>query len=148
MRTNTVGMNWLIPLLGVVLLGGGYAAARSYLRFEQMISADGQLIATLDRIDEAHSLLLIQRQLQGGGCPEAVHYVDGCLSASVATLECELTSPDERTRAILRLFLERMGRVRSENSPMAARLPAGPGIPELAAQQTLAQGLVHSSPGR
>jgi hypothetical protein len=147
MKTSTVRMNWLIPLLGVVLLGGGFAGARSYLGFEQQIGTDLEFQATIDRIGEACDLLQVQRQFHNGGCPEAARRLDECLSASVVTLNRELASPDEQTQVMLNVFFEFMARHQSQRSPAAASLHAAPRVTELGAQKIVAQTLASASLG-
>jgi len=123
-------MNWLIPVLGIVLVGGGYAARSTYLGFQQSIEANAQFAETMDRVDEACSLLRIQTQFQGGGCPEAARRVDESLATSVATLDRELASSDEQTRCLVNAFFEYRARHQAQNPPTAAILPARRGVSE------------------
>lgn len=146
-KTNTVRMNWLILLLGIVLVSGGYAARRSYLGFERRIAANQQFTETAGRVSEACALLRIGTQLQGGGCPGAAQRLEEHLSASVASLQDELASADERTREMIEDFFKHMARMQSQNPPMAVSLPTDPSVTELAAQKTLAQTVVAASPG-
>jgi hypothetical protein len=148
MKTNAVRMNWLIPVLGIVLVGGGYAARSTYLGFQQTIDADAEFAETVDRVDEACSLLRIQTQFQGGGCPEAARRVDESLAATVATLDQERASPaNEQTRSMLNAFFEYMAHHQAQNPPMAAILPAQRGVTEMGDQRLLAQALAAAAPG-
>ena len=148
MITNTFRMNWLIPLLGIVLVGGGYSASRSYLGLQQKIDAAVQFQATLEHIEDTCSLLQMQAQLQSGGCAGSAPGLDERLSGSVANLDRELASPDEQTRDTLRIFFDFMARHQSQNSPKAARLSADPSVTEMAAQKILAQALAVASLGK
>lgn len=148
MKTNTVRMNSLIPLLGIVLVGGGLAAGRSYLGFEQQIGTGLQFIETLDRIDEAARLLRIQTQVQKGGCAGSVPSLDESLSESLVTLDRELASPDERARVMVKVLFDYMARRQSQNSPMAASLPVVLSVTELGARKLVAQSLASASPGK
>jgi len=124
-------MNWLIPVLGIVLVGGGYAARSTYLGFQESIDANAQFAETIDRVDEACRLLRIQRQFQGGACPEAASRVDDSLDATVATLHHELESPaTEQTRIMLNIFFDHLAHHQAQNHAMAASLPAQRGVAE------------------
>jgi hypothetical protein len=147
MKTNTVRMNWLIPLLGVVLVVGGLTAGRSYLGFQQTIDTHLQFQATLQQVDEACRLLQIQTQVQKGGCAGSVPSLDESLSGSLVTLDRELASPNERTRDVVNVFFEFMARHQSQRSPAAASLPAAPRVTELGAQKIVAQTLASASLG-
>jgi hypothetical protein len=120
-------MNWTIPLLGAVLAGGSYTAAKTYLGYEQTIDSALAFHATLDRTEEAWRLLRIQTQLQDVGGTESATSLNGCLSDSVASLDRELVSPDEQTRYVVQGFFEYMARRQSQNPSLAASMPANPG---------------------
>lgn len=140
-------MNWMIPLLGIVLVGGLYAAARSYLGFQRQIDAGVEFEAAAERIFDALSLMQVQRGLQSGGCPEAARSLDNYLSDSIAALDGQLASADERTRSLIRAFFDAKG-LRSQNSPIAAGLAVGRSDTELAAQTIFAQGLAGAAPAK
>lgn len=141
-----VKVNWLIPLLGVVLVGGGYKAARSFVGFNQTLVEESRFEETIDRMLENERLFLIQAQFQSGGCPNAAGCVAEGLSESVTLLESELASPEERTRTVVARFLEHLAHMRSQHVRIAASLPAG--FDGSAAQETLAQAVIGSSVGK
>ena len=141
-------IGWLIPLLGVVLVGGSYTAAKSYLGFEQTTDTGLEFSATLDRIHDACDLLRVQSQLQGGACPAAARRLDESLSISVKALDRELASSDQRTRAMLGVFFDYMARRQAQNPPMAASLPEAPSVAGMGTRNILTQTLASASHGK
>ena len=146
---DMVRMNWLIVLLGIALLGGGYAAARSYAGFKKEIRAAVKCQAIVDRLLQRGYLIQAAMQLQEcAGATVAVRNWDALLSDSTVKINRELASADVRTRVMARAVLEHMARWEPQSSPIAYGLPAGRSDTEIATQEILAQALADASPGR
>ena len=52
MKTRTFKIDWLIPVLGIALVGGGYFTVKSYLGLQEQIRSGEQFAATVDRLWE------------------------------------------------------------------------------------------------
>jgi uncharacterized protein YecA (UPF0149 family) len=124
MNRKSFRMNWLIPMLGIVLVGGGYAAARSYKGLDQAMNNELQFASTAERVREGVRLLQIQTQLAKGSCPGRARQVDESLSFCVEALDLELASADARTQGFITSFFEHMAHVQSQLAPTAVSFPA------------------------
>jgi hypothetical protein len=147
MNIKSVRTSWLIPVLGIVCVGSGYEAVRSYQGYDVAMGQELQFQATTERISEALRLLHIQARLEKASCPGASRQVDESLSFCVAELGRDLGTSDERTRGIITGFLEHMGRMQSQ-PPMASILPAKDSEAETGrAEELLAQARDRASVG-
>ncbi len=151
MKTNVFKVDWLIPVLGLALVGGGYALTKSYLGLQAEIRAEEQLMATIDRLAEDCRLTQVLLQAQDTGCAVAAQSLDELLSANIAAVSSDLASAEPQAQAQAQAMAEacfkHIARRRSQNSPMAANLPAGRGDLPLAAPSVPGQTLASASPG-
>jgi hypothetical protein len=147
MKTNVFKVDWLIPVLGLALVGGGYALTKSYLGLQAEIRAEEQLMVTINRLAEDCRLTQVLLEAQDTGCTVTARSLDELLSANIAAVSSELTSADPQAQAIAEACFKHIARRRSQNSPMAANLPAGRGDLPLAAPRVPEQTLASASPG-
>ena len=148
MKTRTFRIDWLIPVLGIALVGGGYFAVKSYLGFQEQIRSQEELAATVDRFRVQCGLSGIMVQAQSGGCASTARSLDELLSANLATDIDRLASADTDTRALVEVVTRFINRRRSESSPMAGDVPAGGSDHEVAGQRILTQTLANAFPGK
>ena len=148
MKTNILRINWLIPALGIALVGGGYPLAKSYLELNEEIRSGSQSGAIVDCLLEDYNLNRVLMQLQNGGCAIPARRLEELLSADIATVNSQLASVDPRTQSIAEACFDLMARQRSQNSPVGAGLPAGSSGREIAAQGILIQAMASESPGK
>jgi hypothetical protein len=147
MKTRTFGADWLIPLLGIVLVGGSYFSVKSYLGFAEQLDFEERFEATMDRLWEDCDLSRILVQAQASGCATTARSLDELLSANVATHSARLTSADPDTRGLVEAYTGFIDRRRSESTPMAGDARAGRSDRGVAGRRLLAQTLANASPG-
>jgi hypothetical protein len=148
MKANLLRTNWLIPVLGIALVGGGYPLAKSYLRFSEEIRAESQSGAIVDCLLEDYNLSRVLMQLQSGDCAAPARSLDELLSANIMTINSQLASVDPQTRAVAEACFDHMGRQRAQSLPLAAGLVKDGSSSEIAARGNLAQALASGSRGR
>jgi hypothetical protein len=148
MQTSTFKIDWLIPVLGIALVGGGYFPMKSYLGFQEELRSNDQLTVTLERLREDCDLSQILTQAQAGGCSVAARGLDEVLSANLATHSARLASSDADTRGLLEAVVSFIDRRRSESASMAADGLVGHSDREVAGQRNLTQTLASASTGR
>jgi hypothetical protein len=146
MKTNIYRIDWLIPVLGIALVGGAYCLTKSYLGLQEGIRSGQQYSATVDRLIEDCHLNRIVMQADDSGCAVTARSLDELLSANIATDNSQLASADTDTRAIVEVCFKYIARQRSQNSPVGADLPAGRSDREAAVQQILTQTLASARP--
>ena len=148
MKTRTLRIDWLIPVLGIALVGGGYLPMKSYLGFKEQIGSEEQFSATMDCLWEDCDLSQMLIQAQASGCATTARSLDELLSAKVATDSARLASADRDTRGLVEDFPRFIDRRRSESTRMAGDVPAGRSEREIAGQRVLTQTLASASPGK
>jgi hypothetical protein len=148
MKTNIYRIDWLIPVLGIALVGGGYFLTKSYLGLKEGMRSGEQCSATVDRLVEDLRLNQILMQAENGGCAETARSLDELLSANIADENSQLASADSDTRAMVAFCFKHIARQRSQNSPVGADLPAGRSDREAAAPKILTQTLASASPDK
>jgi hypothetical protein len=148
MKTRTFSKDWLIPVVGIVLVGGGYFPMKSYLGFQEQIRSGEQFAATVDRLWEDCDLTRLLMQAQESGCATTARSVDELLSAHLATDSPRVASDHPGIRALVEVFTTFIDRRRSASTPMAGAVPAGRSDREVAGQRILTQTLASTSPGK
>jgi len=148
MKTEVFRIDWLIPFLGIALLGVGYSLARSYLRFEQESRSSEQSMAICDRLREDCDLARMLVQAQNDGCTTTGRDLDELLAAGIVTVKAQTTSAEARTRRVAEACFDYLDRRRLANYPMGAGLPARHGTPQLAAQSVSPHTLATASPAK
>ena len=114
MKTTYLKMQWLAPLLGVAVVGGGLMATRTYFELEHKVRAHEALTATLERLYQDQKLSTALKSIHDGDVKGAAQRLDVLLCESILRLDDELTSADARTRmhvedAFRRIALARPG---------------------------------------
>jgi hypothetical protein len=147
MKTRTFRVDWLIPVLGIALVGGGYFPMKSYLGLQKQIRSGEEFMATVDRLWEDCDLSLIMAQAQYSGCAVAGRSMDELLRAHFAGDRLRFASADPHARAVVQIVSEFIDRRRSESPPMAGDGSAGGKDHEVAGQLILAETLGSVTPG-
>ena len=148
MKARTFGTDWLIPVLGIALVGGGYFPMKSYLGLQELILSAEQYSATVDRFREDCDLSQVLKQAHASGCATTARRLDELLSANLATYGARLASADPNTQGLAEAVTRYIDRRRSESNPTAGDIPAGRSEGEVAGQSTLMPTLASASPGR
>jgi hypothetical protein len=138
MKKNILSMNWLIPMLGVILIGGGYPLAKSYIGYEAEIRSQEQSAEIVDRLLETCQLNETLMQFHNVECAAPARGVQALLSANIEAINADLASVDPGIRTIAAACFERVGYLRSATSPLAAGLLADRSDGQIAAPTTLA----------
>jgi hypothetical protein len=147
MKANVFRVDWLIPVLGLALVGGGYALTKSYLGFKEEIRSEEQLVVIADHLLEDCRLSRILMQAQDSGCAATARSLDELLAANIVAVNSELTSAGTRGRALAEACFQHIARQRSQNSPAAADWPAGRSDRQLVAPVVFGQELASAYPG-
>jgi hypothetical protein len=147
MNTRTFRIDWLIPVLGIALVGGAYFPMKSYREYQEQIRYGEQSIATWDHLWEMVDLSQIMGQAQAGGCAMTALSLDGLLSASLWTESDQLPPADTNDRVLVEAVARFIDRRRPDSTPMAGGVRAGGSEREVAGQRILTQTLAGASPG-
>lgn len=147
MKARTFGADWLIPVLGIALVGGGYFPVKSYLGFQEQIRSGEQYSVTMDRFWEDCDLCQVLKQAHGSGCAATARRLDELLSANLATYSARLASANPNTHGLVEAVTRFIDRRRSESNPTAGAMPAGRSEGEVAGQNTSMSTLASASPG-
>jgi hypothetical protein len=144
MKTRVFRIDWLIPVLGIALVGGGYFPMKSYLGLQEQIRSWEQLEATMDRLLECCDLSRVMVQAQSGGCASTARSLYELVAANLATESAGLASADPDARAVVERVAEYIDRRRSESPPMAGDGSAAGSGYEVAGQRSLTQTLTQT----
>ena len=112
MKTICLKMQWLAPLLGVAVVGGGLMATRTYFELEHKVRAHEALTATVERLYQDHKVSTALRLIHDGDTAGAAQRLDVMLCEDVLRLNDELPAADERTRMYVEDTLRRIALVR------------------------------------
>jgi hypothetical protein len=137
MKTRTFRIEWLFPVLGIALVGGGYFPMKSYLRLQEQIRSGERVKATADRLLDTCAVSRVMVQAQSGGCASTARRLDELAAANLATESAGLTSADPEARALVELVAKYIDRRRSESPPAAGGESAGRSGYEVAGQRIL-----------
>ena len=141
MKTGTFRIDWLIPVLGIALVGGGYFPVKSYLGLQEQIRSCERFEATTDRLWEYCDLGRVMVQAQSGGCASTARSLYELVAANLATESAGLAPADSDTRVLVERVAEYIDRRRPESPPMAGDGSAGGSGYEVPGQRRLTQAL-------
>jgi hypothetical protein len=125
MKTRVFKADWLVPVLGIALVGAAYYPAKSYLAWKEEIRSAERLSGIVDHLREDCSLSRIAQGSQAAGCAATGQRLDELLSANIVALNAELGPADARARELAEACFNYMARQRSQSSPAAAHWPTG-----------------------
>jgi hypothetical protein len=134
MKTQSFKLNWLSPVLGIALVGSGYALARSYLGYEEEMRAQTQSGATVDRLLETCHLGRARAGFYNTECEVQAARLDELLAANVTSIKVELPSVDRQTQALAESCFKQLNGLQAQNSATATAL---------AANRSVSEGTVH-----
>jgi hypothetical protein len=148
MKNNTFKIRWLIPALGIALVGGGYGLTKTYLGYQEQIRSSEQLVVIVDHLVEGIHLNQILKQAQDTGCHEAAGSLDKLLAANIVAVNAELPSADAQARVLADVLFKHLAQQRSQNSPTGTAGAVGLSDRQLPAPGAVRQALASLSPGK
>jgi hypothetical protein len=116
MKTRYLKMNWLIPVLGIAVVGGGLVAGTIYLDLERQLHAEQAFTATLDRLFQDQQISAALKRIHDGEAEGAAQRLDMLLCGNILRTDAELASADARTRAYMQLTFRRIARLRPKTA--------------------------------
>jgi len=122
MKRNVFRVDWLIPVLGIVLVLGGYSLTKSYHGALEDIRLGQQFNAIIDRLTGDCRLSRVLSEAQAAGCAVTAQSLDELLATDMATLNAELQSAEPQARALAEACFEYIARRRHQNAPLASQL--------------------------
>ena len=134
MKTGYWKSDWLVPLVGIAVVGGSLMAATTYVNLEKRVSAGETLSATLDHLYQDQALSAALRTLRDGQVESAAQRVDLVVCQNILRLDSQVTSADPRTRAYIEDAFRRIAQLRPKIDPGAG----GYSEDQVAAEKVLA----------
>jgi hypothetical protein len=119
MNIKCIKLRWLIAVLTIAAIGGGYPAAQSYLETQSRIRSAQTANAVLDRLAQDQKLNTILKLLQTGAVEEATQRLNYLLCVNIVDVNSQLASVDDRGRAFAQNAFSRMAQCRPKPSPEA-----------------------------
>ena len=120
MKTIYFKVRWLLPVLGIALVGGGLAGATAYVSLQRRLQSAEALGVTLERLRLQQQLSLVLKSLHNGELNAAAQRLDVMLCDSVLLVNSELASADDSRRACVQDAFARVARLRPRNSDALA----------------------------
>jgi hypothetical protein len=116
MKTALAKREWVIPLLGIVLVVGTWMAATSYCDLEQRAHDAEALGTTLGRLYQDHQLSVALKDIRAGDLKEASRRMDAILCSDILRIDEELPSADPRARGFIEDAFRKMAAVRPKTA--------------------------------
>jgi len=148
MRTQYSKLNWLSPVLGIALVGGGYVLARSYAGYDEQIRSQTQSGATVDRLLETCHLGRARAGFYNTECAAQADRLDELLSADVAGIKADLPAVDPQTQALAESCFKHLNRLQAQRSSKPAGLAGDRSESQLTPQPILAWAPADNSSGK
>ena len=142
MKTKYLKMNWLILLVGMVLVAAGFAAGTTYLDLARKIHSDEVFSATLDRIYQSQRLSAVLKTLHDGDVATAAQRLDLLLCDNILIINSELASADDLKRAYVKDAFRKIARLRPTNAGTTAGATQELNNDQIEAEKILAQACV------
>jgi hypothetical protein len=139
MKANTLRIKWLSPILGIVLVGGGFSLTKAYLDWNELTRSQEQFVQRCDALSEALILNRVQLRAQATPCAETARSLDELLAARITNIRSELTSADAEHRLLAQSCFDHIARQRSKHPGGEASLPSTLANRHLAAPTLLSQ---------
>jgi len=127
MRTRTFRISWLVAVLGIALVCGGYFAVKSYLGYTEQIASGARFDATLDRCFETVHLGGLLGKAQGSRCMDTARGLDDLLSTRLAAEWARVESAGRDAQTLMEAMAKFIDRRRSEGPPLAGNMPGNDG---------------------
>jgi hypothetical protein len=119
MKTQYLKMNWLIPVLGMVVVADSLVAGSTYLKLERRINSEEALTATLDRLYQDQRISSVLKSMHNGELDGelelAMQRLDLLLCGSILKTDAEMDSADVRTRIFAEDAFRRIALLRPMN---------------------------------
>lgn len=137
MRTRTFRISWLVAVLGIALVCGGYLAVKSYLGYTEQIASGARFDATLDRCFETVHLGGLLGKAQDSRCMDTARGLDELLSTRLAAEWARVESAGKDAQTLIEAMAQFIDRRRPESPPVARDLPGNGGGYQAAWQLTV-----------
>jgi hypothetical protein len=125
MNVRCFRIDWLIPVLGIVIVVGFVVVAVTYRGLEGQADEETAFTPVLDRLCRDHGLSLVLRMMHEGSFDEAAERLDLLLCWDVMRADVEMARADARTRAWGEDILRMIARLRPK---MERKTGAGPAL--------------------
>jgi len=145
MKTKYRGIDWLILLLGMGVVAGGFAAATTYLGLERKIHSGEVCAVILDRLYQDQKLSAALKTLHDGDAATAAQRLDLLLCDNILRIHSELASADDRTRAYVKDEFARIARLRPRNSDIPVGAKPERSDDQAEAEKILAQACIETA---
>jgi hypothetical protein len=120
MKTRYFKGRWIMPALGIGLVGGSLAWAAAYVNLERRLQSAEALSVTLERLHLQRQLSLALKSLHEGDVDAAAQRVDLVLCDSVLVVKSDLATADDARWACVQDAFARVARLRPRNSDTLA----------------------------
>jgi len=143
MKTRYLKTDWLLPLVGIVVVAGSLLAARTYFDMEQQAGAEQALGTTLDRLQHDLKLCGVLKAIHNGEVAGGAQRLDLLLCDDILELHAGLTAADLRTRTYVQDAFRRIALLR----PKIGAGTAASAAPERSHDQAAAERILASALG-
>jgi hypothetical protein len=142
MKTRYLKKDWLILLLGLALVAGGFAATTTYLGLERKVSSGEAFSATLDRLYQSQKLSAALKTLHDGDMATAVQRLDLLLCDNILMINSDLALADDLKRAHVKDVFRKIALLRPQNPSTIAGATLEISNDQIEAEKILAQACV------
>jgi hypothetical protein len=137
MKTSNLKTNWLVPLLGIVVVAGSLWGVTTYLDLERLISDDQILGTTVDRLYVDHQLSAVLKTIHDGKVDEATKALDLLLCESILRIDADVEVGNARARTYAQEAFRRIATVRPKTATATDVASAQEGNSDTAAAEKI-----------
>jgi len=116
MKTDSIRINWMMPVVGIVLTACALMAAAPYLGIKRFNHASQDFGATLDRLYQDQKLSAALKEIHKGDVGTAAQRLDMMLCNDIVRVNSQLGSASDAERVFVRGIFARIARVRPNNA--------------------------------
>jgi hypothetical protein len=146
MKNNSINVKWLIPALGIGLIGGGFLGATTHSKLERLHRSGEAEYAALGRLTFDASLCQVLRMLHEGNVPPAAQRLDVLLCDDILALNSELAPLEGADRGFVSNTFRRLSLVRPTCATLLAETGQQPTDDQMRAETILAQAAKQALP--
>jgi hypothetical protein len=120
MKTDSMRINWMLPVVGIVLTAYALMAAAPYLGIKRFNHAGRDLGGTLDRLYQDQKLSAALKEIHKGDVDTAAQRLDMMLCSDIVRVNSQLGSASDAEKVFVRGVFAKIARVRPKNSETPA----------------------------